>query len=312
MAHQGLHQVQKLTQNQVLAPQLRQSLKILQAPALELRHTILEELQNNPLLEEMPMEGVSLDQQSEENDPERNGESESTPEANEEMRFQNDFEILRKLDEDWRDHFQQSASQNVHTREDAERRQHFFDSLVSETSLPEHLLSQADLADGESGLRDALRYLVGSLNDQGFLTASLSDVALLSGLPLKTIQDAAELLKTFDPPGIGAANVQESLIQQLKIRGHGDSLAANILRHHYPLLLRRRIPEIARKVNADLTEVQEALGEIATLDPAPGRRFGEDTNRVVEADVRVERDGDRWVITLNHDYIPRLRLSSSY
>jgi RNA polymerase sigma-54 factor len=312
MAHQGLHQVQKLTQNQVLAPQLRQSLKILQAPALELRHTILEELQNNPLLEEMPMEGVSLDQQSEENDPERNGESESTPEANEEMRFQNDFEILRKLDEDWRDHFQQSASQNVHTREDAERRQHFFDSLVSETSLPEHLLSQADLADGESGLRDALRYLVGSLNDQGFLTASLSDVALLSGLPLKTIQDAAELLKTFDPPGIGAANVQESLIQQLKIRGHGDSLAANILRHHYPLLLRRRIPEIARKVNADLTEVQEALGEIATLDPAPGRRFGEDTNRVVEADVRVERDGDRWVITLNHDYIPRLRLSSTY
>jgi RNA polymerase sigma-54 factor len=312
MAHQGLHQVQKLTQNQVLAPQLRQSLKILQAPALELRHTILEELQNNPLLEEMPMEGVSLEQQSEDNDPERNGESDSTPDAKEEMRFQNDFEILRKLDEDWRDHFQQNASQNVYTREDAERRQHFFDSLVSETSLPEHLLSQADLADGEKGRHDALRYLVGSLNDQGFLTASLSDIALLSGLPLKTVQEAAELLKTFDPPGIGAANVQESLLLQLKMRGQGDSLAANILRHHYPLLLRRRIPEIARKVNADLEEVQAALEEIATLDPAPGRRFGDDTNRVVEPDVRVERDGDRWVITLNHDYIPRLRLSSTY
>ena len=313
MAHQGLHQSQKLTQNQVLAPQLRQSLKILQAPALELRHTILEELQNNPLLEEMPMGGVSLEQQSEERETERNGEADNTPDAKEEMRFQNDFEILRKLDEDWRDHFQQSSSQNVFTRQDAERRQHFFDSLVSETSLPEHLLSQADLADGDAGLRDALRYLVGSLNDQGFLTASLSDIALLSGLPLKAVQDAAEMLKTFDPPGIGAANVQESLVLQLKMRGQGDCLAANILRHHYPLLLRRRIPEIARKVNADLEEVQAALEEIATLDPAPGRRFGEDTNRVVEPDVRVERDdGNRWVITLNHDYIPRLRLSSAY
>ncbi len=312
MAHQGLHQVQKLTQNQVLAPQLRQSLKILQAPALELRHTILEELQSNPLLEEMPMEGVSLEQQTEERETERTGEADNTPDANEEMRFQNDFEILRKLDEDWRDHFQQNASQNVYTREDAERRQHFFDSLVSETSLPEHLLSQADLADGEKSRHDALRYLVGSLNDQGFLTASLSDIALLSGLPLKTVQEASELLKTFDPPGIGAANVQESLLLQLKMRGQGDCLAANILRHHYPLLLRRRIPEIARKVNADLEEVQAALEEIATLNPAPGRRFGDDTNRVVEADVRVERDGDRWVITLNHDYIPRLRLSSTY
>ncbi|HTB62102.1 MAG TPA: RNA polymerase factor sigma-54 [Opitutales bacterium] len=309
---QGLHQVQKLTQNQVLAPQLRQSLKILQAPALELRHTILEELQNNPLLEEMAINSVSLEEQAEEHDPERNGDGDTTPEANEEMRFQNDFEILRKLDEDWRDHFQQNGSQNVHTRQDAERRQHFFDSLVSETSLQEHLLSQADLADGEEGVREALRFLVGSLNDQGFLTSTPSDIALLSNLPLKTVQDAAELLKTFDPPGIGAANVQESLLQQLKIRGQGDCLASNILRHHYPLLLRRRIPEIARKVGADLESVQEALEEIATLDPAPGRRFGEDTNRVVEPDVRVEQDGDRWVITLNRDYIPRLRLSATY
>ncbi len=312
MAHQGLHQFQKLTQSQVLAPQLRQSLKILQAPALELRHTILEELQSNPLLEEMPMSGVSIEQQNEENDSDRNGENEATPEANEEMRFQNDFEILRKLDQDWRDHFQQAGSQNTFTREDAERRQHFFDSLVSETSLQEHLLGQADLADGEPKLREALRYLVGSLNDQGFLTAGVSDIALMAGLPLKAVQDAAELLKTFDPPGIGAANVQESLIQQLKIRGHGDSLAANILRNHYALLLRRRIPEIARKVDASLEHVQDALEEIATLDPAPGRRFGEDSNRVVEPDVRIERDGDRWLINLNRDYIPRLRLSGTY
>jgi len=313
MAHQGLHQFQKLTQSQVLAPQLRQSLKILQASALELRHTILEELQNNPLLdEETPTSGVSIEQQKEDGDNDNNGENDTTPDAKEEMRFQNDFEILRQLDQDWRDHFQQSGSQNTHTREDAERRQHFFDSLVSETSLQEHLLGQADLADSEPQVLEALRFLVGSINDQGFLTASVPDIALMANLPLKTVQDAAEMLKTFDPPGIGAANVQESLIQQLKMRGHGDHLASIVLRNHYPLLLRRRIPEIARKVGTSFEDVQDALEEIATLDPAPGRRFGEDSNRVVEPDVRVERDGDRWVINLNRDYIPRLRLSATY
>jgi len=312
MAHQGFHQVQKLTQSQVLAPQLRQSLKILQAPALELRHAILEELQSNPLLEELPMTGISLDQPNGENDAERNGEQDGQADPTEEMRFQQDFEILRKLDEDWRDHFQQASSQNTFTKQDAERRQHFFDSLVSETSLQEHLLQQAELSDNDPKVGEALRYLVGSLNDQGFLTTGVSDVALLSGLPLKTVQDAADLLKTFDPPGIGAANVQESLIQQLKMRGQGDGLAVIILRNHYPLLLRRRIPEIARKIGADIEDVQDALEEVATLDPAPGRRFGEDTNRVVEPDVRVEQDGDRWVITLNREYIPQLRLSSTY
>ena len=102
------------------------------------------------------------------------------------MRFKEDFEILRKLDEDSRENFHQETNQSVYTREDAQRRQHFFDSLVSETSLQEHLLRQAELAECEPAQREALRYLVGSLSDQGFLTASASDIALLSGQPLKT------------------------------------------------------------------------------------------------------------------------------
>jgi RNA polymerase sigma-54 factor len=313
MPNQGLHQFQKQTHSLVLAPQLRQSLKILQVPALELRHTILEELQNNPLLEEMPLDGASLEQAVGDSEPERNGTSdEPADDSPEELRFKEDFEILRKLDEDWREHFQQETNQNVYTREDAQRRQHFFDSLVSDTSLQEHLLRQVELTDCDEPQREALRYLVGSLSDQGFLTASLSDIALLSNRPLAVVQAAADLLKTFDPPGIGAANVQESLLQQLKLRGRAESLAAFIIRDHYPLLLRRRIPEIARKLSASVEDVEAALEEIARLDPAPGRRFGEDTNRVVEPDVRVEHNGDKWLITLNNDYIPRLRLSSTY
>ncbi|MFT3867233.1 MAG: RNA polymerase factor sigma-54 [Nibricoccus sp.] len=306
---------QRQTQSLVLAPQLRQSLKILQVAALDLRSVIQEELQNNPTLEELPMEGVSLDKEKAEssNEAGENGSSE-TPEQHEEMDFSNskEFEILSKLNEDWRDHMAQAGGNQPYTSEDAEKRQHFFDSLVSETSLQEHLMQQAELADMPPQALEAMKYLVGSLDDRGFLTQSAADVSLQTGLPLEAVQQAVKLLKTFDPPGIGCEDIEDCLLQQLIAKGRSDSLAARILRDHFTLLSRRRIPEIARKLGAHMDDVQIAIEEIGTLDPAPGRRFADDNNRVVVPDVTVEKDGEEWKIILNNDYIPRLRISSTY
>src|SRR5690606_25622530 len=159
---------------------------------------------------------------------------------------------------------------------------------------------------------EAMRYLIGSLDNNGFLTTTLNDVALLSDLPLQTVQEAHNILKSFDPPGIGCLNLQDSLLQQLILRGKGKSIPARIIKDHFALLTRRRIPEIARKMNLDLDEVQRAVQVIAALDPAPGRRFGEDTNRVVVPDVTVEKVNDEWVVSLASDYIPKLRLSQTY
>ena len=306
---------QRQTQSLVLAPQLRQSLKILQVAALDLRSVIQEELQNNPTLEEMPMEGVSLDKEQSDrsNEVGENGSSE-TPEQHEEMDFSNskEFEILSKLNEDWRDHMAQAGGSQPYTSEDAEKRQHFFDSLVTETSLQEHLIQQAELADITPKVLEAMKHLVGSLDDRGFLTQSAADIALQTSLPLETVQQAIKLLKTFDPPGIGCEDIEASLLQQLIAKGRSDSLAARILRDHFALLSRRRIPEIARKLGAHMDDVQVAIEEIGTLDPAPGRRFAEDNNRVVVPDVTVEKDGEEWKIILNNDYIPRLRISNTY
>jgi len=306
---------QRQTQSMVLAPQLRQSLKILQVAALDLRSVIQEELQNNPTLEEMPMEGVSLDkeQTDKSNESGENGSSE-TPEQHEEMDFSNskEYEILSKLNEDWRDHMAQAGGSQPYTSEDAEKRQHFFDSLVTETSLQEHLMQQAALADMEPKMLEAMHHLVGSLDDRGFLTQPAADVALQTNLPLDVVQQAIKLLKTFDPAGIGCQNIAESLLQQLIAKGRSDSLAARILRDHFTLLSRRRIPEIARKLGSHMDDVQVAIEEIGTLDPAPGRRFADDNNRVVVPDVTVEKDGEEWKIILNSDYIPRLRISSTY
>jgi RNA polymerase sigma-54 factor len=206
----------------------------------------------------------------------------------------------------------QAGGAQPYTSEDAEKRQHFFDSLVSETSLQEHLLRQAELAEISPKGLEAMRYLVGSLDDHGFLTQSPPDVALQTGLPLEAVQEAVAVLKTFDPPGIGALGLSECLLAQLTAKGRTESLASRIIKHHFELLTRRRIPEIARKLNAPMDEIQVAIEEIGTLNPAPGRRFADDNNRVVVPDVTVEKDGDKWAIALNSDYIPRLRISNTY
>lgn len=302
---------QRQTQSLVLAPQLRHSLKILQVAALDLRTVIQEELQSNPTLEELPMKGVSLDRESSENSSESEGNEDSSS-AHDEMDFSKEFEILTKLDQDWKDHMANAGGNTPRTSEDDEKRQHFLESLVTETSLQEHLMSQAEMSDIDESTLEAMRFLVGSLDDRGFLAQTLPDIALQMALPLESVQNARILLQSFEPAGIGAKDLKECLLLQLVNQGRDESLAARIVRNHFELLVRRRIPDIARKTTAPIEEVQVAIAEIGKLDPAPGRKFAEDSNRVVVPDVTIERDDDEWKITLNNDYIPRLRISNTY
>ncbi len=326
--NQGLQQRQ--TQNLVLAPQLRQSLKILQVAALDLRSVIEEELQANPTLEELSNDSgaISLERAAEDaanpdpppagDDHDADASSHTAPDDTadddrpEALDFSSnkEYEILQKLDQDWRDHMAGDAQ--PYTADDAEKRQHFLDSITAETSLQEHLREQADLADLDPQATEALHYLIGSLDDRGYLTQSPNDVALQTALPLEAVQHAHRLLQTFDPLGIGGQNIQECLLIQLAAKNRGASLAARIIRDHFELLTRRRIPELARKLSASPEDIQAAIGEIGALDPAPGRRFADDSNRVVIPDVTVTKDGDDWKIELNNDYIPRLRISNTY
>lgn len=330
MARQGFEQVQKQTQSMVLAPQLRQSLKILQVPAMELRSAILEELQTNPTLEELPYEDISIEEQSEEpkggEEPESHGEAElqdppepdgagdkAESEASEQLDFENEFSILEAMGEDWQGYLNEEAGEMPYTTEDARKRQHFFDSLTTDSSFQEDLLEQARLVEDDPQVITTLEFVLGSLDDKGFLDSTPSDLALMAQMPLHQIQKAIDLLKSLDPPGIGAANTQDCLVLQLERKGMGKSLAVRIIRKQWKLLLRRRIPEIARAFRVSTHEVEDAIEEISKLDPAPARKFAEDSNQVIEADVTVEKDENgEWQIIMNNDYIPRLRLNPEY
>lgn len=309
-------QTQKPAQILTLSPRLQQSLEVLQAPALELRNIIISELENNPVLEELPLDDIPL-----ESTPTETPATETDPEKAT-LDFDDTFDRLLKLDADWEDDLAEKARTSTLQHDD--RRQHLFNSLTSETSLQEYLMQQAHQSDATPEEVEALRYLIGSLDDRGYLTVNPSDPSLplqiqddrtgsmSPTLPRAVFEKAANLLKAFDPPGIGAADLQECLLTQLQLKDKGDSLAAQIVAQHYDLFLHRRIPELQKKLAADPEDLKVALKTISALDPAPGRKFSEDHNHTILPDVTVQKDGSEWRILLNSASIPKLRLSSTY
>jgi RNA polymerase sigma-54 factor len=301
-----LSQSQKQTQSLSIAPQLQNSLKILQSASFDLRTAILAELQRNPLLEELPIESVSVEAESEL--IQEDGDS-----RNEELDFDNDdFSILEKISDDYMESQMTDTVMSGSDLQMQERRDHFLNSLTQEESLQQHLIDQVSLCDCDDPTKENLVLLIGSLDENGYLTESPSNLSLQLNIPYPKFLEALEILKTFNPSGIGAKDLQECLLIQLQRNQREDSLAYSIIDKAYPLLLRRRIQEIAKKLKVSDEAIQKALEEIASMDPAPGKRFSADSNTVIEPDIRIFQEDDLWKIELNNEYIPKLRISQKY
>jgi len=314
MAGPGLHQVQRLSLQQILAPQLQQSLHLLQVPTLELRSLVQEELQQNPLLEEIPKDEPQVDVEA----PERSAEAESGPDnekgtTNEERaEFKEEFEVLSKLDEEWREYFSQTSSFRSRSPEQEEQRQHFFDSIVQQESLQQHLLQQLSFMGVGDERRKVAELIIGSINDDGYLLTPIEELSVSSGIPLEQLQEALELVQTFHPVGVGARNLKECLLIQLDRLGKSESIEAVLVNQHLDDLGRKRFPEIARAMNLSVEQVQQLANFISTLEPKPGRMFTTEQQQYVAADVVVQKVGDDYVVLLNDEQIPHLRISNTY
>jgi RNA polymerase sigma-54 factor len=290
----GMQQIQGMGLQQVLAPQLQQSLQILQAPTLELKNIVQQELQTNPVLEEDASLNETDDRSSDEAD------------------FQEEFEKLAKLDEEWRDYMAQNVSYSARSQEDEERRQFFLDSLANQETLQQHLLDQLNTADIDAKKRKAAELLIGNIDDVGFLSAPLDEIANLSGASIEDLQEALELVQTFHPVGVGARDLKDCLLIQLRRLGKAQSLEYQIVDQYLDDLGRKRYPDIARRLGVTVDQVQKAANFIATLDPKPGQIFSPEPNSYVLPDVMVEKVGDEYVVSLTGDQIPHLRINKMY
>ena len=320
---QGLYLSQKMALQQVLAPQLQQSLAILQVPTMELEALIDQELQQNPLLEEIPEADISAKEDPDRKD-ERNLDPSEPPSdmeydpAKEQPSndpvddFQAEFEKLTQLDQEWRDQFSQGSSGPRQSQEEDEKRQFMFDSLVVETSLQEDLLEQLRLSDIHRDRREVAEILIGNIDDRGYLQGSLDELAYAHNIPVDLIEDVLAYVQSFDPVGVGARDLRECLMLQLERLSLAHTLEYSMLDFHMDALGRRKFPEIARKLGATVQDVQDAAARIAQLEFHPGRAFSGSGQQYITPEIFVSQDGDEYVVTTNNDHTPHLRISNTY
>jgi RNA polymerase sigma-54 factor len=321
---QGLYLSQKLALQQVLAPQLQQSLALLQAPTLELKALVDQELSQNPVLEEVPSQEQTseekLGETREENplDPAEppgdvtDGSAGELPASEPVDDFQAEFDKLLQLDQEWRDHFAETNIPGKHNAEDEERLQFMFDSLVVKKSLQEDLLEQLRFTDPKPEDVPVAEMIIGNIDDRGRLQSSVDELAVATNIPAEKILAVLKVIQSFEPPGIGARDLRECLLLQLERQERQNTLEYRMIEAHWEALGKRRFLEITRLLETTVDEVQQAASRIALLDPRPGRAYVPDDSQYVTPEVFVTKSGDDYAITTNNDQVPHLRISNVY
>ena len=292
MAEAFLHQ--SLSQQQSLAPQMRKSLEILQAGTLELSALVQQALETNPVLEDLT-ETISLDEEGP--DPE---EADS-------------LEYMNHTDDDWRDRTILEGKSSPWTNEDEERRQRIYDSIVAPETLSQHLQHQLDLSMVDPEIREAAQAILGNLDDRGFLDLPVKILGTRMGLRQADLVEALKLVQSFDPAGIGASGIPESLLLQLERTTGTDTIEYKIVRDHLDDLARKRHPQIARALGTNVERIAEAASRIGRLTPNPGGEYDPTGNPYILPDVVIERDDDgNWYARLTGEHLPNLRINDFY
>ncbi len=292
MSNASLHQL--FSQQQTLAPQMRKSLEILQAGTLELSQLVRLALETNPVLEDLT-ETVSLDEEG------------PNPEEADSLDYMN------QTDDDWRDRTILEGKSSPWTHEDEERRQRMYDSIVAPETLPQHLQHQLDLSMVDPEIREAAQAILGNLDDRGFHDLPVKTLGIRMGFKPQHLDAALNLVQSFDPAGIGASGIPESLLLQLERTTGKETIEYKIVRDHLEDLARKRHPQIARALGTNVERIAEAASRISHLTPNPGGEFDPTGNPYILPDVIIERDDDRnWYARLTGEHLPTLRINDFY
>ncbi|SDP57313.1 RNA polymerase factor sigma-54 [Desulforhopalus singaporensis] len=304
-----LRQQLKLAQKLVMTQQLRQAIKLLQLNRLELSGALQAEIEQNPALEE-----DTLVQDSSERSSGLSATDENL-DPGKESDFTEKFQVSDNLPEiNWEDYANNFDSNFSFAREtppaDAPSQ---FDFISEKPDLMAYLQWQLAHCELDENEWDIALYIIGNFNRYGFLEIDLDSVCRETGCQLDDAEYVLEVIQDLDPPGIGARDVSESLYLQLERLGKGDSLAAEIVLNHLPLLQTRNYKMLARATGKKKPEIERAINYIISeLTPFPGLPYATDDTNYIVPDVYVKKIDDEYVIQLNEDDLPQLKLSSIY
>jgi RNA polymerase sigma-54 factor len=299
----GLPLSQKQTLKLLMTPRLQQALKLLQMPSLELSQHIEQELLTNPLLEvdeetpEAASEGASADAPAE-----RQDEASSPDET----------EFKTEQDINWSDYFDDGFEYADGARAEREDTEFFERTPVGRTTLLDDLTEQLHLLDLDEETAQIAEYLLGCLDDAGFLVVPLEEIATELAKSIESVEAALKKVQQLDPPGIGARDLPESLLIQLRLLERMDSLAARIVADHFAEFKQKQYQDIARALKVSPHDIQEAAREIATLNPRPGAQLALEDAPYVVPDLVLEKVDGAYVVSLSDGSVPRLRVSRKY
>ena len=287
----------RLSQKLILTPSLQQAIKLLPMTTLELAELLNQEMVENPMLEEVPTEEQAADQ-------EKAQEPEKPKDAKEDTWDDADYEYFfgEYLDEGYRPRQPQEVKELPPIE----------NTLSTRSSLADHLMWQLTLQASDEKVREIGAAIIGNVDDDGYLVASVDELAGLGPWDISDVERALEHVQGFDPIGVASRDLQECLLLQIRHMGLGGTPAETLVRDHLPLLRNQKIPDLAKAVGIEPEEVKAHIEFIKHLDPKPGARYSPADSQYVIPDVYIIKTDEGYKAVLNEDGLPQLRISPVY
>src|SRR5437764_5183623 len=305
MAWQGLKLNLKVAQKQILTPGLVQMVSVMALNRLELKEMINQEMIANPVLEEQSEEPTQADNYSDENFLKE--ETEKVPEKPEPNPF-DEFDVGTFFNQ----YLDTGGDGGQSQEREVSERPSFEKFLSSPTGLTDHLQWQLSVTICSDAVRQVTEKIIGNLDENGYLTALPEELTEDGKYSQDDLDDALAVVQEFDPIGVGAHDLLECLLLQLKAFDPQNTLALQIVSEHLKQVQSNQLKEIARALNRPLEVVKRAIDVIKKLDPRPGLRYNKTEPRLVEPDVYFRKVDGQWQAYLNEDDMPQLRLSPTY
>lgn len=305
----ALRQTMNLSQNLVITPQLQQAIKLLQMSRLELESQVRNELEENPILEEAEVLREEDFQRTKEAEAQTNDSSETKVETSSSESVQDP----QKQDEfEWESYLE---TQHKAPREASHGNEEImnYENIISSTqTLHDHLYWQVKMtgfADHEEKAADAI---ISHIDDDGYLKVPLAQISEEEKMEIEDLEDALSLIHEFDPPGVGARDLKECLLIQAKILEEDTNDLVLLINNHLKDLEKKNYEAIARSLNRSMEEVIDICKIIYAMEPKPGRSYSGNDVQYVTPDVYVYKVGDDYIVSLNEDGLPKLKISNYY
>ncbi|HSY50675.1 MAG TPA: RNA polymerase factor sigma-54 [Thermoanaerobaculia bacterium] len=297
----------RLSQKLIMTPSLQQAIKLLQLSKLELQEVLNQELLENPLLEESAEEAKQEDAEAEAQEKTQTEEEAKAAEP-QKTEEKDSFDEI-----DYDAYFQDYIEYGYNPRMGEEHEEFPIENtLTRPPNLTDHLAWQLGMSDASPAVKEIGAFIIGNIDEDGYLRATNEEIVAAGPYDPANVEKAIAAIQSLDPIGVGARDLRECLLLQLEFLEVDNPLVESIVRDHWDLFMQRHFAQISKSLGVDMKTLEGVVEIIKHLDPKPGRKYSNERAIYVEPDVYIQKVGDEYVIVLNEDGMPKLRINGSY